>query len=353
MKICIILGTRPEIIKMSPIIEEMDRRGWDFFILHSNQHYSSDMDAIFFEELGIQLAKYNLNVGSDTQAKQIGKMLIRMDMVLSKEKPTIVLVQGDTNTVIAGALTANKLSIPLGHVEAGLRSYDRSMPEENNRIVADHLSDYLFAVSDFQNDILKGEGIASSKIYVVGNTIVDAVMKYKNVAKSKSKILSQFKINSGEYVLFTAHRVSNVDGIQELQEILKMLDLIEDVVCWPIHPRTKKFLKEYALKIPDNVVISDPIGYLDFLTLEQNAKGIITDSGGVQEEACILGVPCITIRDNTERPETIRVGANTLVGKDVEKVSELLNTFKKKWENPFGNGDTAKKILDIISREAS
>jgi len=345
VKIAILVGTRPEIIKMTPVIRECMERKVDFTLIHSNQHYSESMDSIFFEELNLPKPDYNLNVGSGGHSNQIGNILIKLEPILVSEKIDVILVQGDTNTVASGALAASKLGIKVGHIEAGLRSYDRTMPEEGNRVVTDHISDYLFAVSDTQVDILEKEGISKSKIFRVGNTIVDAVYQNKELALEKSNILSELNIKKGDYTLFTAHRASNVDRENSLKETLHIVDMIDGPVVWPIHLRTKNNLQKYNLTLPKNVIETGPLGFFDFLNLEQNSKLIVTDSGGLQEEACILGVPCITIRENTERPETIDVGANFLIGRSPSKFQEALSHIKDSWVNPFGDG------LILMNRE--
>ena len=350
MKVALVVGTRPEIIKMTSIIREMQSRGLDFFIIHSNQHYSENMDAIFFKDLELPAPKYNLGVGSGGHSNQTGNILIKIEPILIKEKPDLILVQGDTNTVFAAALAAQKLGIKVGHVEAGLRSYDKTMPEESNRIMTDHISDFLFAVTQTQKEILLKEGVTQENIFVVGNSIVDAVLQSKNLAFQKSTILDSLSLKKDQYILFTAHRAGNVDDRESLEKVLSIITSIPQTVCWPIHVRTVKKLKEFNLKLPSNVVTTEPLGYLDFLQLEANAKCIVTDSGGLQEEACILGIPCITIRENTERPETVNVGANTLVGLDLQKFKAAFNNLPKQWSSPFGDGTTAIKICDIIQR---
>jgi UDP-N-acetylglucosamine 2-epimerase (non-hydrolysing) len=351
MKIALLVGTRPEVIKMEPLIRECQKRGMDFILIHSNQHYSESMDAIFFKELNLPAPHFNLNIGSAAEGNQIGNIMIKLEPILAQLKPAVLLVQGDTNTVAAGAMVASKLGIRLGHVEAGLRSYDRTMPEEGNRVVTDHLSDYLFAVSDVQVQILKKEGISEKKIFKVGNTIVDSVVQNKHLANEKSDILAKLGLLSGAYTLFTAHRASNVDTKAALTETIELIRAIPGKVCWPIHLRTKKNLKDFELSLPENLIATEPLGYFDFLNLEQHAKLIVTDSGGIQEEACILGVPCITIRQNTERPETIAVGANVLIGRDVQKLHRTLAALPKNWSNPFGDGKTATYILDVIAND--
>ena len=355
MKISIILGTRPEIIKMSPVIRECEKRKINYFILHTGQHYSYNMDKIFFKELELPGAKYNLNVGSGTHAEKTGKMLIGIEKVLLMEKPDVVLVQGDTDTVLAGALAASKLNIKIGHIEAGLRSYDKNMPEEINRVLTDHISDYLFAPTEKAKDNLLREGIDLDKIFVTGNTIVDGIYQNLEIAKLKSKILNELDLKEREYFLVTTHRKENVDNKNRLEGILKGLELISkeydfDIV-FPIHPRTSKRIKEFGLKVNDSIKVIEPLGYLDFLKLEAGARLILTDSGGIQEESCILRVPCVTLRDNTERPETLEVGSNVLVGTIPERILngvKLMLERKNNWINPFGDGKAAKRIIKIL-----
>jgi len=357
MNIAIIIGTRPEIIKMSPIIRECQRKKIDFFILHTNQHYSKSLDRIFFNELELPRVKYSLNIGSGTQAEELGRMLISVEKVLTKERPDIVLVEGDTNTVLAGALAAVKLHIKVGHIEAGLRSYFREMPEEINRILTDHCSDFLFAPTKMAKEILINEGICKSKIFITGNTIVDAVYQNLKKGQNKSKILKELNLRKNEYILATIHRPENVDKKQRLKNILKGLELVykklELSIVFSIHPRTEKMISKFELKIPKGINLIEPIGFLDFLQLEKNAKLVLTDSGGVQEETCILRVPCVTLRDNTERLETLKVGSNVLAGTNSQKILncafKMLNR-KRNWANPFGSGKAAKKIIEIINK---
>jgi len=327
----------------------------DFFIIHSNQHYSENMDKIFFQELVLPKPEYNLGIGSSEHGNQTGRMLVKIEEILLKEHPDIVLSQGDTNTVLAGILAAAKQNIQTGHVEAGLRSNDRRMPEEKNRIICDVLSDYLFAPTTVQEKILLREGIPKERIFTVGNTIVDAVMHHKQIAEQKSKILQNLDLKPKEYVLVTAHRSLNVDSIKSLEKLVNLIQSIPKItgksVIYPIHPRTKSKLEEYQLSIKD-VTLIEPLGYLDFLHLERYADLIITDSGGIQEEACILKVPCITLRENTERPETITIGANKLVGLNIDKFKDAVSFHqqnKRSWKNPFGDGHSAEKIVEVVS----
>lgn len=357
-KIAIVLGTRPEIIKMSPIIHGL--RDMNYFILHTGQHYSYNMDKIFFEQLDLPVPKYNIDVGSGMHGEQTGKMLVDIEKILINEKPDIILVEGDTNSVLAGALAASKLGIKIGHVEAGLRSYDRTMPEEINRILTDHCSDYLFAPTDESKKILIEEGIKKEKIFVTGNTIVDAV--YQNLKNVKNgNMLSNNQDHGlvkvdGEYFLVTIHRQENVDNILKFKNILAGLKKINDhfqiPIIYPIHPRSKEILKKLDINL-DWIRIIDPVDYLNFLYLESNARLILTDSGGVQEESCILGVPCVTLRDNTERPETLTVGSNMLAGTDPEKILQCVSLMlakKDDWNNPFGDGNSSKRIIDILMK---
>ena len=352
MKIAIVLGTRPEIIKMAPVIRECHRRQLDHFVLHTGQHYSYSMDRIFFEDLELGGADFNLEVGSGAHGVQTGKILSGTEKVFKDERPDVVLVQGDTNTVMAAALAATKLGIKVGHVEAGLRSFDRSMPEEINRIIADHISNYLFTPTEASRRYLADEGIHDG-VFVTGNTIVDAVFQAKDIAARKTEVLNEFELRPKNFILATAHRAENVDDRTRLAGMLEGMRMAgEDLgmeVLFPMHPRTAGRVEEFGLSL-DGIRAIEPVGFLDFLQLESNARLILTDSGGVQEEACILGVPCVTLRDNTERPETIKVGANMLAGAEPQKIRSATKKMigRQGWENPFGGGTASKQILDII-----
>lgn len=360
MKICNVVGTRPEIIKMVPII-----RGCDFnrdFILHTGQHYSYEMDKVFFEELELPDAKYNLDVGSGLHGEQTGKMLQGIEKILLQEKPDFVLAEGDTNTVLAAALASTKLHIKFGHVEAGLRSRFMFMPEEKNRIMADHISDFLFAPTEEAKQNLLDENIPEEKIFVTGNTIVDAVYQNLKLAERKSRIMENLSLEKNNYLLLTAHREENVDFKDRLSGIIEGIKLISEKfkmpVIYPMHPRTKKMIENFGLgdKVNSikNLKILQPLGFLDFLKLEAGARLIITDSGGMQEESCILKVSCITLRENTERPETLKVGSNILAGASPGKIldsCEIMMNKNRNWNNPFGGGDAGKRIVDILKKE--
>jgi UDP-N-acetylglucosamine 2-epimerase (non-hydrolysing) len=349
MKIAIILGTRPEIIKMSPIIKVLEKENIEFFILHTGQHYSYNMDQVFFEQLKLPQPKYNLRIGSGTHAKETGRMMIGIEKVLIEEKSSIVLVEGDTNSVLAGALASVKIGIPVGHVEAGLRSFDRSMPEEINRIVVDHISDLLFAPTEIAKRNLLREGILEERVFVTGNTIVDAV--YQNLQLAESVNLP---IAEDEYFLATVHRQENTDNPTRLRNIIEGLKMVREYfdvpVIYPVHLRTLKRIREYSIDT-EGLNLIEPLDYLSFLKLESKAKLIFTDSGGVQEEACILRVPCITLRYNTERPETIEVGANVLAGtepNDIVKKARYMLNKPNNWPNPFGDGKAGQRIVKIL-----
>lgn len=340
---------------MSPVIKECERLRLDNFILHSGQHYSYNMDQVFFEQLRLPQARYNLDVGSGSHAEQTGKMLMGIEKVLVNEMPDIVLVEGDTNTALAGALAANKLNIRVGHVEAGLRSYDRRMPEEINRVLIDHCSDYLFTPTENSSKILLGEGLPKERIFVTGNTVVDAVYQNLEIAKEKGNALEEFGLNQGGYFLATVHRQENVDDEGRFSSILRGLKLVSKrfgiPLVYPVHPRAEKMIGRFQLD--PKLMLIDAVDFLTFLQLENGARLILTDSGGVQEEACILGVPCVTLRDNTERPETLEVGSNILAGSDPMAILDAAKKMVAKeeaWENPFGKGKSGEMIIDIIKR---
>jgi UDP-N-acetylglucosamine 2-epimerase (non-hydrolysing) len=354
MNLSIILGTRPEIIKMSPLIRECEKRNLDYFVLHTGQHYSFEMDKAFFDDLELPKPAYNLEIGSGSHAEQTGKIMVGIEKVILDEKPDVVLVQGDTNTVLAGSLAASKVNIKVGHVEAGLRSYDRSMPEEINRVVADHVSNILFAPTELSKQNLLKEGIEESKIFVTGNTIVDAVFQNLEISNNKGNVLNDLKLKSKEYFLLTSHRAENVDNREQMSKLLKGISMIQKEysmpVVFPVHPRTEKRIQEFGFSLEDITSIR-PVSFLEFLQLEANARLVFTDSGGVQEETCILGTPCITLRDNTERPETLEVGSNILAGVESDRIMQSavkMTNGKKSWNNPFGDGKAAEKIIDTL-----
>jgi UDP-N-acetylglucosamine 2-epimerase (non-hydrolysing) len=317
------------------------------------------MDRIFFADLKIQEPDFLLGVGPGMQGEQTAKMLRRIEKTFLEKKPEIILVEGDTNSVFAAALAAAKLGIRIGHVEAGLRSYCREMPEEINRILTDHLSDYLFAPTKGAMNNLIAEGIEKRKIFVTGNTIVDVTKKYMDKAVKNSRILQNLDLSSNHYLLLTLHRKENVDNAAKLKKIFQAVKILcrEFTIVFPIHPRTAKRFRQYHLtgyiKRIQNLKIIQPQGYLDFLNLQQHARLILTDSGGIQEEACILKVPCVTLRENTERPETLDVGSNIIAGLQQGGILRATKTMLKKrrsWKQPFGNGSAGKKVVDIVTK---
>jgi UDP-N-acetylglucosamine 2-epimerase (non-hydrolysing) len=350
-----VLGTRPEIIKLSPVIRACQRRDVPFSIVHTGQHYSEELDAVFFHQLGLPTPEYNLDIGSASHGKQTGQMVAEIESVLEAEQPDVVLVQGDTNSVLAGTIAATKLDgTKVGHVEAGLRSFDREMPEEVNRRLADHAADYLFPPTKGSREQLLSEDLPAEWITVTGNTIVDAVQQYVEIAHDPSDVLSELGVE-GRFALLTAHRAENVDNrdrfvalLDSVTEAAKEHDLL---IVYPIHPRAEKRISKFDIEVPDQIKIVEPQDFLDFLVLEAEATIVFTDSGGVQEESCILRTPCVTLRDNTERPETVDVGANRIVGVEsadvAEGIQEML-TIDPNWENPFGDGNAAEIILDTL-----
>jgi len=354
MKVCFILGTRPEIIKLSPLIRAFQLTNIHSFIIHTNQHYSSDLNAVFFKELELPKPKYNLNVGSGSHGYQTGTMIIEIEKVLVKEKPDMVILEGDTNSVLAGSIAASKLHIKIAHIEAGLRSYFKGMPEEINRIATDHISDYLFPPTENAYEILIHEGIERNKLLMSGNTIVDAVNQNIKLV-SKESLMKKFKLQEKGYFLLTLHREENVDNRNILKSVMKAVELLYSKynipIVFPLHPRTKKQLLRFKIKLPKGLQIITPLSFTKFLCLEKYSKLILTDSGGVQEEACILRVPCITLRENTERPETVMIKANILAGSDantIMKSTDIMLKANTNWVNPFGDGRAAHKILNFI-----
>lgn len=356
--ITLALGTRPEIIKLSPVIRECERTGIPYSILHTGQHYSEELDTVFFEQLELPPPDYNLDVGSQSHGQQTAAMIAGIEDIVLTDQPDVVLVQGDTNSVLAGAIATSKLDIELGHVEAGLRSFDRGMPEETNRVLTDHVADYLFAPTEESAQLLEQESIDEG-VTVTGNTIVDAVNRNRTLANEKSRILTERGLADSEYGLLTAHRAENVDDEERFAGLLTGVDKVAralDIeIIYPIHPRAENRLDEFGLDVSERIRLVEPLDYLDFLKLQSNAEIVLTDSGGIQEEACILGVPCVTLRDTTERPETLAVGANLLVGTDPTEILtgtlEMIESSSGDWENPFGDGHAAERILETILPE--
>jgi UDP-N-acetylglucosamine 2-epimerase (non-hydrolysing) len=353
-KIAIIVGTRPEIIKMAPLVRACVERNVPHILLHTGQHYSYELDGVFFEELGLPVPHANLSVGSGTQAHQIGAIITGIAPIYEREQPDWVLVEGDTSSVLAAALAAHKLGLKVGHVEAGLRSYDRTMPEELNRRLTDHLSDHLYAPTAKAKAILLGEGISAEHIFVTGNTVVDELMLQGPRAESREAPV-RFGVVPRRYAIATVHRAENTDNESRLRGIVHGLSDVAsatglEVLC-AVHPRTRLRMETFGLAWGRGVRALPPLPYLDFLSLHAKAALTLSDSGGLQEEACCLGVPCVTLRDNTERPESIEVGANLLVGTDSARIVEGARRMlgaRDAWPNPFGDGRAAHHILDAL-----
>jgi len=350
MKIVSIVGARPQFIKCAPLSREL-RKKHEEILVHTGQHYDVVMSDIFFEELGISKPDYELCIGSGSHGGQTGKMLIEIEKVLKKEEPEIVLVYGDTNSTLAAALAASKMNIRVAHVEAGLRSFDRSMPEEINRVLTDHMSNLLLCPTKTAVENLAKEGIIEG-VHLVGDVMVDAVEYNRKVAKEKSHIIENLGLEKGKYLIITIHRPSNTDSRKNMANIIEALKVSGKKILFPCHPRTEKYLRKYGLLdwMPSNVMLIEPVGYLDMLELMSCAEKILTDSGGIQKEAYILGVPCITLRKNTEWIETLENGWNVLVGADREKIvkamkiSPLIDIHK----DLFGMVGVSKKILELF-----
>jgi UDP-N-acetylglucosamine 2-epimerase (non-hydrolysing) len=361
MKIATVLGTRPEIIKMAPVLDEMERLDIDNILIHTGQHYDHEMSQQFFQDLKIKQPDYNIGVGSNSHGKQTAIMMESIENVLIEEKPDIIMVQGDTNAVLAGALAASKLHMAVGHVEAGLRSYDKTMPEEINRQIADICSNIFFVPTEESAINLVFENINPHDIYITGNTIVDASIRHLKIAENESNILNELQV-TGDILILTIHRAENVDDSKRLKNIVEaLLELDNITVIFPAHPRTVKTLKKFgfynALKDAPHIKLIKPLGYLDFLLLLSKSKFVMTDSGGLQEEAITLNIPCITLRYNTERPETVKAGGNILVGTDKNMIVDTYNRIStdttqynemKNAKNPYGDGQSSKNIINAV-----
>ena len=348
-KIASIVGARPNFVKLAPFSKEL-RKTLHEIIIHTGQHYNYEMDKVFFDEMGIPKPDYHLNAGSGTHGRQTGEMLARIEDVLVKEEPDVVVVFGDTNTTLAGALAASKLHIPIAHVEAGLRSFDRRMPEEINRVLVDHCSDMLFCPTETAVENLRKEGVTKG-VSLTGDVMVDALRMCLEIAEKDSKVMEDLGLRPKEYCLATVHRASNTDDISCLKDIVEAFQDLGDVV-FPCHPRAEKYLRQYGLYdgLKARVRIVKPVGYLDMLMLEKNARKVLTDSGGVQKEAYIMGVPCITMRDTTEWVETVQDGWNALVGPERIAITEKVRNFNPKsmQREVFGSGDASQKIAKKI-----
>jgi UDP-N-acetylglucosamine 2-epimerase len=351
MKIISIVGARPEFIQSAPVSRALRGRHQEILV-HTGQHYDYKMSQTFFDELGIPAPDYNLEVGSGSHGKQTAEILMRLEEVLAKEKPGLVIVRGDTNSTLAGALAAAKMQIPTAHVEAGERSYDRCMPEELNRLVADALADMYFCASHSAVRRLAGEGIRA-RVYWTGDVMLDAMLYNRPIAERQSDVLRRLELIPNQYALVTIHRAGNTDDPKRLGNLVAALNRAPETVVFPAHPRTRGALERLGATFERHVRLIEPVGYFDMLTLEANARLIATDSGGVQREAYFLGRPCLTLRDETEWTETVEAGWNVLGGNDPKHIAHLWRTFAPPAVRPpiFGEGRAGQRIAEIIESE--
>ncbi len=348
MKIVSVVGARPEFIQSAPVSRALRSRHQEILV-HTGQHYDYMMSQTFFDDLGIPAPDYNLEVGSGSHGKQTGEILARMEDVLLKEQPDLVIVRGDTNSTLAGALAASKLHIPTAHIEAGERSFDRRMPEEVNRLVADRLADVHLCASQTAVVHLASEGITSST-YWVGDVMLDASLQNRPLAHQRSTILARLSLAPKSYALVTIHRSGTTDDPARLRQVIEALNQVDEPILFPVHPRTQKALESVGVPFEKHVRAIDPVGYFDMMVLEENARLIATDSGGVQREAYFLSVPCLTLRDETEWVETVQVGWNRLVGTQTESIVEAWRSFTPDGAHPpiFGDGNASQKIVQVL-----
>jgi UDP-N-acetylglucosamine 2-epimerase (non-hydrolysing) len=359
-KVLNVVGARPNFMKIAPIHRLMVDSQNDFtpLLVHTGQHYDERMSKFFFEDLQMPQPDIYLGVGSGSHAEQTAKIMVEFEKICQEHQPDLILVVGDVNSTAACSMVASKLWIPIAHVEAGLRSFDRKMPEEINRLVTDALSDYLFTTEKSGDENLKREGVNSSKIHFVGNVMIDSLVYFIKIAE-QSNILNDLKLSSSEYALVTLHRPSNVDDPDNFKKILKAFKEIQEKVkiIFPIHPRTQKNIEALGLKDEVNELLNlhllPPIGYLDFMKLMVNCKFVMTDSGGIQEETTYLGIPCLTLRENTERPITTEIGTNEIVGTDTDKIirltGEIISGNWKKGRIPdLWDGQAAQRIISVL-----
>lgn len=353
MKIVTIVGARPQFIKAAPVSRQV-RKNHSEYLVHTGQHYDDNMSRLFFDELGIPVPDINLEIGSGPHAKQTGEMMVRIEEVLLEQKPDMVMVYGDTNSTLAGAIAAAKLNLPVAHVEAGLRSFNRHMPEEINRILTDKISNLLFCPTVTAVKHLEAEGITEG-VHLTGDVMLDAALHFGRLAEEKESVLQKLGIKPKDYVLATCHRPQNTDVKEILEAIVEAFMESGETVIFPVHPRTVGFLKKFNLMErisgQDKLRLIEPVGYLEMIQLEKNAKKILTDSGGVQKEAYFYQVPCITMRPETEWTETVEDGWNVLVGSDKEKILDALANFSPDHaqNNHYGDGTASQKIAQLLA----
>ncbi len=360
MRITHIVGARPNFMKAAPVIAALERReGVSQSLVHTGQHYDTNMSEVFFKQLGLPQPDVNLEVGSGSHAAQTADVMVRLERLLEEEPPDWVFVYGDVNSTVAAALVCAKLLIPVGHVEAGLRSYDRRMPEEINRLLTDQIADLLFTPSQDGNENLAREGVDPEKVHMVGNVMIDTLVRLLPQAEARlSQLQAALGIGKQRYALVTLHRPSNVDEPVGLQRIMQALcEIAKDTqVIFPVHPRTRQRFQKVGIGTQESGIhLIEPVGYVDFLALQKGATLVITDSGGIQEETTFLGVPCLTLRENTERPVTVTLGTNTLVGQDTERLRReaariLRGEVGKGGIPPLWDGKAGERIADIVVR---
>ncbi|MFW6147949.1 MAG: non-hydrolyzing UDP-N-acetylglucosamine 2-epimerase [Thermodesulfobacteriota bacterium] len=356
MRICHIVGARPNFMKMAPVMRALaGKKDVEQVLVHTGQHYDDNMSELFFRELELPTPDINLEVGSGSQAWQTAQIMMRFEKIVYDQHPDLVLVYGDVNSTVAAALVCVKVGIRIGHVEAGLRAFDRTMPEEINRLLTDQIADLLFTPSKDGDENLLREGVAQEKIHLVGNVMIDTLVQL--LPKAKGEGLKDKGLGNGNYALVTLHRPSNVDDPKMLNEIMAALSEISDdlPVIFPVHPRTRMKISEFGFQIAENgsLHLIDPLGYLDFLALQKSSTVVITDSGGIQEETTFLGVPCLTVRKNTERPITVEMGTNVLVGQDMAQLKrEIYNILDGKIRQgqvpPLWDGHASERIAYVL-----
>jgi UDP-GlcNAc3NAcA epimerase len=348
MKVLTVVGARPQFVKAAAVSRVLRTAACEIMV-HTGQHYDARMSQIFFDELNIPTPDYNLEVGSGHHGQQTGEMLQRLEPILEKEMPDWVMVYGDTNSTLAGALTASKLHIPVAHVEAGLRSFNRRMPEEINRVLTDHISDLLFCPSNVAVENLAKEGITKGVFYV-GDVMADALQHAVKSVGESPEILLRLKLSPKQYILATVHRAENTDNPERMSAILKAFASVEDIILFPVHPRTRKVIISQGLNVPSNIMMIEPVGYIEMAALEKNARMIMTDSGGVQKEAYWLGIPCITLRDETEWVETVDSGWNQVVGVDEGKILFYIHEFQiPDTHIPlYGCGEASQNVVKLM-----
>jgi UDP-GlcNAc3NAcA epimerase len=359
MKILTVVGARPQFIKAAAVSRAIGARRGAIAeqLIHTGQHYDEKMSEVFFEELGISPPAHNLGIAGGTHGEMTGRMLASLEQVFMRERPDWVLIYGDTNSTLAGALAAAKLHMPIAHVEAGLRSFNMKMPEEINRIVADRVSSLLLCPTRAAVDNLANEGL-SRGVHLVGDVMYDVALHFSKVADTHTGILTRLGVSKGKYVLATCHRAENTDDPVRLRGILAGLSAVTPGrrVILPLHPRTRGRIQEFRLDDQlGGVTVIDPVSYLEMVVLEKHAEVIVTDSGGVQKEAFFYRVPCVTVRDETEWVETVEAGWNTLVGADAQRITAAIEGHARRERqevDPYGRGDAAERILDVLLRAA-